>query len=443
MESYNNISHVFIPFCYSDQDAFGTLVRTLQADESWTLVHDEITYMLKYVADKIDSNNPDNCQCFHFALTEQARASLGVVSPEDWCHITREYRDAPEEYRFQIKQIQLYCFSTTVCILAFQLRFEKNDPLWVSSAQYYLKKVSRENIYHTCAQTGLTPAPFTLLELAKGLMRQLDAGLSFQFFFYANPTTERANFLTLLEVEQKADYRYELYYLRRCYGSGFLYTENQALDRQEIYSSSQDTVWGVSPEAAVCLVCPSLGRSDFLRGTFYRNFNAQYLFMYVLLLHQKYVLYMFLTQIGVGSQNNLAALEQYRRQLYEFETNFVFSCVTEVPQYQNLYERMTQAFALQKLYEDVREPIVSLTEIRQSTAESKQKNRDKRTNKALFMLSLLSFFSALIDSFDFVDSFFAWFLGADGIKMVQVFFILVIIAALVFVMINLFHSGDD
>ena len=210
------------------------------------------------------------------------------------------------------------------------------------------------------------------------------------------------------------------FYLRRCYSDGFIYTEDDKLDEKEIFIPSKDTTWGISPEAAVCLVCPKHGSEKFLRETFYKNFNAQYLFMYIFLLHQKYVLYMFLTKIGIGIYNDLGTLEEYRQELYEFETDFVFSCVTEVPQYQKLYDRMTEAFSLKKMYEDVHEPLISLGEIRREAAENGQKKRDGNVNKALLMLSVLSFFSALVDSFDFVESFFGWFLNEAGVRLVQV-----------------------
>ena len=79
-------------------------------------------------------------------------------------------------------------------------------------------------------------------------------------------------------------------------------------EKKEIYQSSHDMIWGVSQEAAVCITCPEMGRGTFIRTTFYRNFNYQYLYMYILLLHQKYVLYMFLTEIGVGRYNTLETL---------------------------------------------------------------------------------------------------------------------------------------
>lgn len=106
------------------------------------------------------------------------------------------------------------------------------------------------------------------------MVYELSGYSGIDFFYYANPSTERANVLTYLEVDPKDDYKRELFYLRRCYGEGFLYTENSQSDASEIYTPSKDTVWGISPEAAVCLVCTDLGREKFIKNTFYNNFNA-------------------------------------------------------------------------------------------------------------------------------------------------------------------------
>ena len=131
-----NTSYFFIPFRFDSQSEFRDLIAALNEDENWICVHDEIRYMLKYVADKIDSKNPDNCQCFHFQLTDQARQQFGIASKELW-YSTKEhtYQNLLVSYRFHLERIQLYCFSTTVCIMAFQVIFEENMPLWISSAR--------------------------------------------------------------------------------------------------------------------------------------------------------------------------------------------------------------------------------------------------------------------------------------------------------------------
>lgn len=434
-----NTAYIFIPFIFRSQADFAPLVDALDSSGSWTQVHDEIMYMLKYVADKINSRDRKNCQCFHYELSPEARTSLGLGTEDTWFTTeSHTFRSSAVRFRFKILSVQMYCFSTSVCMMAFRVYFADSDPLAVSSAQYCLKKVSREKIRFDTPDA----APFTMLSLSEELMRSFSHVSSFQFFYYANPSTERANVLTFLEVEPKDDYQYELFYLRRCYSEGYLYSESEALESSEIYSPSQDITWGISPEAAVCLACPARGRGEFIVNTFYKNFNAQYLFMYVLLLHQKYVLYMFLTKIGIGTYNDLETLEEYRHQLYEFETDFVFSCVTEVPQYQNLYDRMTQAFSLKNMYEDVHEPLMSLGEVRRAATEDVQKKRDASVNRALFILSLLSFFSALIDSFDFIESFFGWFLGGVGVRILQVVCIGLIVVMGISVLKSLLSSKE-
>lgn len=439
MGSLSNVSYFFIPFVYKQRSDFIPLVKTLNSSDAWTLEHDEIKYMLKYVAEKINSNNENTCQCFHYVLNDSFREDFGLGNVNEW-YSTDPYQFGGEEtiFRFQIINVQLYCFSTTVGIIAFKAHFEKDDPLWISSAQYNLKKVSREAIYLEASDK-----PATMLDISKRLMTGLSKISEMDFFFYANPSTERANVLTYLEVAPKDDYRKELFYLRRCYGEGFNYIEDEKPDSNETYCSTKGIIWGISSEAAVCLACPEEGGEEFVRGQFYKNFNAQYLFMYVLLLHQKYVLYMFLTKIGIGTYNNLSTLEDYRHQLYEFETDFVFSRVTEVPQYQNLYDKMTEAFALKKMFEDVNEPLISLGEVRREAAENEQRKRDVNVNRALLMLSVLSFFSALVDSFDFANSFFSWFLGDAGVKVIQIICILGILVTVIFVFKNLVDSKKE
>lgn len=438
-KSERNTSYLFVPFCCGRPEDFPDFCRKLEKSGGWQRINEKIQYMLKYVADKIEGKRSGNSQCVHFELTDEGRGRSGLGDEDAWWHTLQHvYKGEETEFGFRIQSVQLFCFNTTVAILAFRLHFDETDPLRISAAQYYLKKVSRETIL--CEKTG---EETTFLDLSRNIMSDLGTPEEFSFFFYANPSTERANLLTYLEVEEKEDYRYELFYLRRCYGDGYLYCQDEEADAREIYHATSDVVWGLSSEAAVCLACPDKGRRVFLTTTFYKNFNAQYLFMYILLLHQKYVLYMFLTMIDADMHNDLRKLEEYRRRLYEFETDFVFSCVTEVPQYQNLYDRMSKAFSLKNMYEDVREPLTSLAEVRRNDMEKRQNEKDKKVNRALILLSILSFFSALIDGFDFVDAFGGLFFPETIIMPIQMVIVILIFAVLIYVFYVLSHNKED
>ena len=79
--------------------------------------------------------------------------------------------------------------------------------------------------------------------------------------------------------------------------------------------------------------------------------------------------------------------------------------------------------------------------MRRSESEKKREKRDKSVNTALIMLSVLSFFSALIDSVDFADSFLGLFMGAVGIWIVKSIFIGAIVCVTIYVIITLIGSG--
>lgn len=392
-EKYRNFSYIFIPFSLKNADCFNAFLEELDASGCWKGVQDKLTYMFRFVADKLNSTDPADRRVAHCILDEK---DPGVKSMEllDSPFVTKplRYQNENTEFRFWILDVQLFAFSTGVCILAMRVRFDSDDPYRVAAAQYYLKKVS-ENIV---AREG--SGEFTsILELAQRGLAGLVAEYGIDFFFYANEGTERANFLTYLEVAAKESYTRELYYLKWCYHDQFSYCPKADDAEKENYVASEDVVWGITSSAAVCLACPERGRKDFLHGTFVKNFREQYLFIYVFLLHQKYVMYMFLTRIGIGMKNDQAMLEGYKQELYEFETDFIFSHVTEVPQYQRLYERIEDAFSLKAMFNDVHEPIRSLAELRSRAAAEEQSKYDSRMNQTLNTLSWLTIVTAVVD----------------------------------------------
>lgn len=428
MDSLNNSTYIFLPFSYNDNRKYKAIVDACDKSDLWTLCDDKVKYLLKFVSDKIDNKNRDKCQCFHYILNDSVREKFGLGTDIEWFSTCEHsLKGETVNFKFRILNVQLFVFSTGVGIISFNIEFENSDTFWISNALYYIKKVSREKIFNENKESFST-----MLDLSVNITKELDDISKVDFFYYANPTTERANVLSYIEVDSLDNYKTDLFFLRRCYSDGYFYTENLEAESKEIIKASKDIFWGVSSETAVCLACPSLGKEDFIKNTFFNNFNAQYLFMYVFLLHQKYVLYMFMTNIGIGTYDNLEPLEEYRNQLYEFENDFVFSMVTEVPQYQNLYDRITEAFSLKQIFEDVHEPLISLEEVRREKDDKESKIREDRVNNALWFLTILSVFSALVDSFDFTSEFGEWFLNENGIKIVQVICIVLIIVCLIY-----------
>jgi len=140
---------------------------------------------------------------------------------------------------------------------------------------------------------------------------------------------------------------------------------------------------------------------------------------YILLLHQKYMMYLFLTKMSIGINGNLKELQKYKQRLYEFENYYMFSNITEVPQYQRFYDKVKSAFSLDQMFGDVREPLGQLSEIEQQSAEKKQREYDYRINTALTTLSLLTVVSALTDASG-VTSNLSWLIPSPISKIIQI-----------------------
>lgn len=423
-----NTSYIFIPFSFGDSDRFRPLVGALKESDHWIQILDKVKYMHRFVAGKLDYSNEETCQCFHFRLNDSYRSEYGLPDDGTWC--TMRYKKAM--YRFIIRDVQLFLFTTTIGIIAFRITLEETDPFRISDAQYYLKKVSRQPF-----ELGSPDNKSNMLDISKNLMDGFADVCSCDFFYYSCPGEERANLLSFTPAEPKEDFSKELFFLRRCYGEGYRYVKDAGQEQEELLSPSDDVHWGISPEAAACIVCPEAsGRSSFISGTLFKNFNSQYLLMYVLLLHQKYALYLFQTRMSTPDRSDLVKLEEYRSKLYEFEADFVFSCITEVPQYQLLYEKMTAAFALRKMFEDVHEPLTSLGEVRRQAEEKEQEKRDRSLENALIMITMLSIFSAWVDSYDFFGEFLKEMLGAGevAVRAVQLLCFALVIAIGIYVL---------
>ena len=79
-----NISYVFLPFSYHNREQFLALAEYYEQSGSWNLQHDEIRYLFRFVAEKMDSTRRDDCRCFHYTLSPEARLNKGFADVDSW-----------------------------------------------------------------------------------------------------------------------------------------------------------------------------------------------------------------------------------------------------------------------------------------------------------------------------------------------------------------------
>lgn len=435
-----NTSFLIIPFCFG-KNGYCTYGSACKA-AGWEPVEDTVKYLHRYVSDKLVNHSAGQSQCMHYTLSDAVRLGVGLghtdmlfISDSN-SHNSNEYRHRyrgqPTSYLFRLPSFQLFLFSSGIGIVACQVVFEEEDPYRIASALFQMKQVGRILI----APAEQPEKTSILLDTVKKMM---PCGMNAEYFFFSQ--SQRAAVFTHVEASDVSDIDRKVFYLQNCYIDEFPYTEYDRKKTVEGTLTIGTHHWGVSSEAVVSLTVMEASQVTQIRNEYYPNFVTQYLFLYVFLLHQKYGLYLFLTRIGKEMYTDRKLLEQYRSDLYEFQTDFIYTTVTDVPQYRLLYERITEAFDLKGNYQDVREPLEFLTEIRREEADNEDRRRDRYTNAALFLLSMLSLFSALVDSWDFIGEVPDLLKSSPGVFVFRVF-ALACILGITTVMVILLIKGN-
>lgn len=448
---YNNIIYVFMPFRFDDiEDVFNNAKERCSdvEDPIWKNGANDIkSYFFKFLTDKIKEprgDNPDRRCCIHLAVKEKITDKNKFMLADDWedtlekqseilglsmsdkfrLNLNRTsslkvlYPNKDIDLLFHFDSFRLSIFKTGIGIVSLGLVFDSNDPEDWALAENLLKNAYNLHFYKD-GTTNYNYMQFitfanTLVNSAKVSSKN---DLKFRFF----SPHPRANLLSLFIVEnaELPDIEKTHYYLGNGYNKGFMYPGAGKTGGCQFFGDP-NLRWGVSNEIVSCLVQPNLhpDARDYIYNDFYFKFRHGYLFMYVWLLHQKYALYSFLTDISVknlasADPDNSEELKNYKQRFAEFEANYDFARIAEVPQYQIPYDTVSRQFALKTMYEDVKEPLKALENlVREEEEHIKEKEQKAATRiaTALSFFAILSVFSAYIDSYEFVGKFF----GGDG-----------------------------
>ena len=308
-------------------------------------------------------------------------------------------------FSFEIKKLELFLFSTGVSILAFKTEIVVPDIRTLINARAAMKMVCA-----TKYRADVRERPFSLMNIAMESVKELGDFFPLDFFYYA---TNPIAYVTSLFYSDERPGDDDILHLQANLPEDRNLSGEFGKKQKNIISISENLVWSVSNQSSVCL-CTDYHNNSFLEVEFPSNFCKEYMYMFIFLLHQKYTLYFFLTQIDTELENNIQKLEEYKRRLSDFKTYFVFSQVSEIVNYQLLYDEVCKAFCLEHMYEDVNEPLMMLDAImlreeekrrvlqrmRTEQTEKEQEERDNRINLLLALLSLLGLFSAGIDGVD-------------------------------------------
>lgn len=279
-----NMAFLFFPMDLKKIEDYEHFRRQLEESGLWKLVDDreKNRYIFRYITDKMDPGKSEECLHLHYRLSEEELERHGWGRGGQLEQIIPDGNmQETESIRYQIQGVQLFTFWTGVNIIAVQVVFEKDDPEYVATGLYYLKKV--QEIQVSGGQT--------LLEAVKGLFTSQMEG-DFRFFPHSNEGTERANVMCMAYEPAKENWKKDLYFLKNCLQARRFVYFPELEQEDENLVTSEDYVWGVTGENLSCLVTE---RTRHFSGSFYQRFQEEYMLIYVLLLHRKYDLYKIVT----------------------------------------------------------------------------------------------------------------------------------------------------
>ena len=408
MRQFDNTSILFLPFRVNP-NLFDMIAEAFSSSSWWEEDKIDLRYFFRFVANKVDGSDGRN-RCRHYVISERKKQSSAAFTG-----VCERFTDVDYpvsrwflgRFSVVVENMELFLFSTGVCLLTIRLSQKDADERSLVNARAVIRKVAV-----TQYRTGEEETPFTLLELARESVSEVAAEYDAEFFYYTIPKNTIAYMMTLYYHEERLDDMLLLYLQDNASLNHRLSEERKESHLNKI-CITEPLVWAVSDQSAIC-VCSSFGNDSFLKRTFPKNFKKEYQYMFAFLLHQKFMLYSFLMQIDTELENNIEKLEEYKKRLSDFKTYFVFSRISEVINYQLLYSEVSEAFSLERMYEDVEEPLEMLDRIllreaekskvlqniREEQAEKKRGERENRLNLALAALSLVEIVSAFTDAGD-------------------------------------------
>ena len=181
METERNIhevnhSYIFIPFKYNENTE--QLTTSILATDNWEQSNCNVLYFYKYITDKMNSSNPEDCMLYQICLSSEGRKKWGVGPGGEVRTIyPKDAYNYNEEVSFYIDNILLFCFKSSIHVAAVQVSFISGDPLYVATGLYYLKTPDRYHIWYNGSDTG-----GSLLDFVKNCIGQ-ERLSNAEFFF--------------------------------------------------------------------------------------------------------------------------------------------------------------------------------------------------------------------------------------------------------------------
>ena len=303
-----------------------------------------------------------------------------------------------------VDEVRFSCFSTGVGFMEFWVSYPDFGVDEIANFSYMFKKATSK------CNRQLPNGQRALYDVARDLLpRDWQAVL---FFSTSARFKYECNCFHFLHIDEKIPDSTELkstvYRLSRSYRNNMPASVESAYDM--MYEAGIGDYWGGCSEGLANIVYHAPGSTDEKSDYYLHNLKPQrlqtdYYFMYLLLLNQKYAAIEYIRLVSQSLDSSTKYVENLNKRIIQLKNTFSFNVISDDSIVQNIYSKMYAVLEIRNLLEDVIENEKQMEFLQ----KAKHMNDDRLSNKYLLGISILSLFSALIDSASFFDR-------VDGIR---------------------------
>jgi hypothetical protein len=297
-----------------------------------------------------------------------------------------------------IDEVRCSCFGTGVGFIEFWVSYSGWSAEKIANFSYMFKKATSK------CNKELPDHQRALYDVAQDLLPKEQKS---QLFFSSSARFKYEcscfHFIHLdQEIPDEASLKATLYRLSRSYRNDMPTSAESAYDMT--YEAGAGDYWSGCSEGLANIVydfrSDKSTKSDYyLHNLKLQRLQTDYYFMYLLLLNQKYAAVEYIRMVSQSLEGNTKAVESLNKRIVLLKNTFSFNVISDDSIVQNIYSKMYAVLDIRNLLEDVIENEKQLEFLQ----KAKHMNDDRLSNKYLLGISILSLFSALIDSASFFD----------------------------------------
>lgn len=320
------------------------------------------------------------------------------------------------ECLYDIKNIKVHCFGTGVGFLVYDVWYAEGMCYEdILEFNYSFKKMGITGFRIDGVKTDVSEKISYLYNLSRDMITNgTDCGVE-MFFHSASKVKMQCNVFSIYCDENDCTIDDMLFHFSHSYNKEYKYNKEINGPDFTAYHPYSYVHWGYCQDGIACVYHDI---NNFTRENLSANLQNDYYFMYIILLHQRFMLIKLLEEMMLCKRENMSGWKKIQNDLLAFRMEYSFNVVSDEMPYHHIYSDMRKALSVNEFENDIGDVSDKMYVLnreeemnRMAALHEKEQNaadlRSWRTDIVLGLLSLLTVFSALVDSTDVINEWYS------------------------------------